>query len=41
MSDVFVVAWNRLIIYSLNALLPDLCGEWFKLLLIWITFKKH
>jgi hypothetical protein len=41
MNDVFVVAWNRLIIYFLNALLPDLFGEWFKLLLIWITFQKN
>jgi hypothetical protein len=40
MNAVFVVAWNRLNIYSLNALLLDLCGEWFKLHLIWITFQK-
>jgi hypothetical protein len=26
-SAVFVVVWNRLIICSLNVLLPDLCGE--------------
>jgi hypothetical protein len=35
-----VVAWNQLIIYFLNDLLPDLSGEWFKLRLIWSTFQK-
>jgi hypothetical protein len=40
MIVVFVLAWNQLTIYFLNALLPDLSGEWFKLPLIWITFQK-
>jgi hypothetical protein len=35
-----VVVMKRLIIYSLNVLLLDMCGGWFKLLYVWISFQK-